>query len=395
MAIRKLSESLDIISALDNEPNDEGGLTAAELKAKFDESGNKIKQYINGTLIPDISEEVSSAAQQSGNLPHGGGTGHVLVKKSGADFDTEFADILRTGPEPGTAVLRDGSGRAQVAEPVADADIATKGYVDVMSQTVPDDLAFATQYVWTRRRPQGFELAYGDVVTCLVHSGTMSTTASTIYCADSATVDPDTGKITYGGQSTVSIHLSTFSAAALRGKYWAKTAIATAATVYYSTEDAELSNATEGSTGYIYITGAPVSTKDIVPETEVLYDPDPDAYPHESDDEYEYRYLGKYRDIVPAHAPVVGTYTGDGAASRDISLGFTPRAVFCVQLGYMFTSGGQAALAVTGRPASANNGTNPKLTIIDGGFTVYYVSGTSNYQQMNSNNQIYSWIAWR
>lgn len=45
---------MNIVSALDDQPNDVGGLTAAELKAKFDEGGNAIKLYLNGTLIAEL-----------------------------------------------------------------------------------------------------------------------------------------------------------------------------------------------------------------------------------------------------------------------------------------------------------------------------------------------------
>ena len=54
LTITYMDGNLDIIQQLDDEPNDVGGLTAAELKAKFDEAGNIIKTYINGTLIPEI-----------------------------------------------------------------------------------------------------------------------------------------------------------------------------------------------------------------------------------------------------------------------------------------------------------------------------------------------------
>ncbi len=95
--IRELTQSLDIISALENEPNDEGGLTASELKAKFDESGNAIKSYINGTLIPDVSgairEEVGAAVVAAGNMPSGGSEGQVVVKNSDADYDLRFSDM--------------------------------------------------------------------------------------------------------------------------------------------------------------------------------------------------------------------------------------------------------------------------------------------------------------
>ena len=52
-----LNGDLNIIQKLDDEPNDVGGLTAAELKAKFDESGLTIQKYINQTLIPELLAE--------------------------------------------------------------------------------------------------------------------------------------------------------------------------------------------------------------------------------------------------------------------------------------------------------------------------------------------------
>ena len=70
LTITYLDGNLDIIQQLDDEPNDVGGLTAAELKAKFDEAGNIIKTYINGTLIPEIlaedaTEEARAAAEEA------------------------------------------------------------------------------------------------------------------------------------------------------------------------------------------------------------------------------------------------------------------------------------------------------------------------------------------
>lgn len=54
LEIQLLDGDLNVIQKLDDEPNDVGGLTSAELKAKFDESGNIIKKYINETLIPAV-----------------------------------------------------------------------------------------------------------------------------------------------------------------------------------------------------------------------------------------------------------------------------------------------------------------------------------------------------
>lgn len=68
MAFEKFNKDMKIISALDDEPNDVGGLTAAALKAKFDEGGEAIKRYLNDTLIPAIvadgaTEEHRAAAE--------------------------------------------------------------------------------------------------------------------------------------------------------------------------------------------------------------------------------------------------------------------------------------------------------------------------------------------
>lgn len=57
MAFEKFNKDMKIISALDDEPNDVSGLTAAELKAKFDEGGEAIKRYLNDTLIPAVVED--------------------------------------------------------------------------------------------------------------------------------------------------------------------------------------------------------------------------------------------------------------------------------------------------------------------------------------------------
>ena len=53
MALTKFEKDMAIISALDDEPNDVGGLTAAELKAKFDEGGKAIQSYLNETMLPE------------------------------------------------------------------------------------------------------------------------------------------------------------------------------------------------------------------------------------------------------------------------------------------------------------------------------------------------------
>lgn len=54
MALTEFTEDLNIIQKLDDEPNDVGGLTSAELKEKFDEAGLKIQTWINEVFIPAL-----------------------------------------------------------------------------------------------------------------------------------------------------------------------------------------------------------------------------------------------------------------------------------------------------------------------------------------------------
>lgn len=65
LVIPSIEDDLDIIQKLDDEPNDVGGLTAAELKAKFDEAGNTIKTYLNDTLVPQLSDTVAEAEERA------------------------------------------------------------------------------------------------------------------------------------------------------------------------------------------------------------------------------------------------------------------------------------------------------------------------------------------
>ena len=92
-----------------------------------------------------------------------------------------------------------------------------------------------------------------------------------------------------------------------------------------------------------------------------------------------------------------GTYTGNGAASRTVSLGFRPKAVFVLSEGYFMywnasTSGG---LAVDGAPVQVDNltggGQSTALAGAPTGFTVGQVNNAST----NAQNTVYHYIAFR
>ena len=58
MAFTKITDDLNIIQNLPNQPTPNGGYTPTTAKAKFDEAGNTIKTYINDTLIPELETSV-------------------------------------------------------------------------------------------------------------------------------------------------------------------------------------------------------------------------------------------------------------------------------------------------------------------------------------------------
>lgn len=68
MAIEKLSADLNIISKLGDYPLSDDGLEPDQFKAKFDEAGKLIKQYINEVLIPSLDELVDVDALLRGIL---------------------------------------------------------------------------------------------------------------------------------------------------------------------------------------------------------------------------------------------------------------------------------------------------------------------------------------
>ena len=59
MALTKLTTNLNNIQALHDRPNTSDGLTADQLKERFDRAGNDIKSYINNTLTEEIDSLTS------------------------------------------------------------------------------------------------------------------------------------------------------------------------------------------------------------------------------------------------------------------------------------------------------------------------------------------------
>lgn len=93
MALTRLTDDLDIISVLDNEPNDVGGLSADEFKAEFDKAGNIIKNYINEVLLAELASAIG--AENIGIAKVDGLTGISTVQAALAKIEKQMADMTQ------------------------------------------------------------------------------------------------------------------------------------------------------------------------------------------------------------------------------------------------------------------------------------------------------------
>ena len=104
MALTRFSGDADVISQLDNQPNDNDGLSAQQLKAKFDQYGTGFKDYFNNTFIPEVEAMITAAA--AGITPTGL-SGAVIID------NTIAAEKLLSSPAGAeavsTSVVRDGA----------------------------------------------------------------------------------------------------------------------------------------------------------------------------------------------------------------------------------------------------------------------------------------------
>jgi hypothetical protein len=81
MAFTKLTKDMNIIAALDDEPNDVGGLSAAQLKAKFDEGGLALKTFINALI------DAIAAGTAGGNI------GVLDANEDATDLQSALNDV--------------------------------------------------------------------------------------------------------------------------------------------------------------------------------------------------------------------------------------------------------------------------------------------------------------
>ena len=137
MALTKMTKDMAIIQALDDEPNDVGGLTAQELKEKFDEAGETIKKYLNETLTSELDTALAGTVPTTRTVNRHPLSADVIVTKSDVGLgnveNTSDADKPVSTQQKAALMLK--ANKTDVLEkenttPSADYHPATKKYVD-------------------------------------------------------------------------------------------------------------------------------------------------------------------------------------------------------------------------------------------------------------------------
>lgn len=141
--LTKLTDDLNIIALLDNEPNDIGGLSAEELKAKFDEGSLIIQKYINETLLPELAGENGAANVGIATVP--ALTGAETVQAALEKIEQQMAEMTQGAVADGSIVTKKlADGAVTEAKLAAAAVTAEKLAAEAVKSAAIADLAILT-----------------------------------------------------------------------------------------------------------------------------------------------------------------------------------------------------------------------------------------------------------
>ena len=116
MAFDRMTDDMNIISKLPDEPNDEGGMTASALKATFDKAGTLAKTAIN-KLIAALG--ASTAAGNIGFAPTDG-VNKTNIQAAIENVQSQIAGVALGSIPDGSITAQQLAGGAVTAEKVAD-----------------------------------------------------------------------------------------------------------------------------------------------------------------------------------------------------------------------------------------------------------------------------------
>ena len=129
MALPTCNEDMNIISKLDDEPNDVGGLSAASLKAKFDLAGNLLKKALND-LVAALGGE--SAAKCIGFVATEA-VNKTNVQEAIENVQAQIADVTQGGIADGAVTTDKLAGGAVTTEKIANGAVT---YYQIANETI-------------------------------------------------------------------------------------------------------------------------------------------------------------------------------------------------------------------------------------------------------------------
>lgn len=163
MSLPRFEKDVNIISKLDDEPNDVGGLSAAELKAEFDKAGGLLKAFINETLLPYL--EAVTGAGDIGITEVPGVTGAKTVQEALAVLKQQL-DNTSTGSIPDRSLTGEKIALGAVGEQELAEDAVTAGK---LADGVIDDTKISAEGI------SGSKLKGGTVLTAKIADKAVTT----------------------------------------------------------------------------------------------------------------------------------------------------------------------------------------------------------------------------
>lgn len=226
MAITKLTTDLDIIQALSDKPNEIEGLTADQLKEKFDTAGNEIKNYINDTLteeVSDINTRVTTAENEIDVIQ----TQIAGWKPLTATFTYDSADaptfVMATSNDL-TGVLSVGM-KLRLTQTTDKYFFITAITASTITMYGGTDYTLANETISnvgysTEKAPYGFPLSpdkWSVVWTQTTNYSQASPTQNTIYAVPGVSIDVPIGDWNIGWQATLFVTRSATGQVDMKG----------------------------------------------------------------------------------------------------------------------------------------------------------------------------------
>lgn len=408
MALTKFEQDLNIIAKLDDEPNDVGGLSAAELKAKFDEGGLTLQKYINEVLIPVLEDLLDSLDKNKagkeelqgvvlGQIPDGTITSEKLAdetiakEKLNTALQEEIGSHATKAEHNAHISATNNPHKVTAAQVAVSEDLAAQFDMPVPSfaeevlaalgsglQGLYDSVE-GTAEAGTRWRMYEWALGYTSGKS-VATSGTVA--KFTLEVADSVSIGSD-GSLSLNDPTTI-----TYTDALPEvGKYFRATKQNTDIMLVTDGSYREMAYDLESNTNEVTFRNlsAVWTYERYIGD---ITDTSPDAYPEDgwADGVHYIRAglaAGKIAQIQTGHYAGTGVYGGENPTG--ITLHFVPKAVFVMRDDQAAPS--SACLLWLGQAGSS---TDAQFTLTDKTLSWYAASAEN---QLNSSGHTYYYLA--